>query len=141
MPYMRQKLVVGILDSKSLKALNLVYNKNELYETLVYWSGDILKFDFLEKRLGRVSQPHFVYDFLRKMFPILYFIDWLSDCFYFLRYWAICEIYEYVINFEINLIFRIKSFFYMTKKSRQKLKYLQNKKSFQVNMKSIFQYY
>ena len=35
-----------------------------------------------------------------------------------------------VINFEINLIFRIKSFFYKTKKSKQKSKYLENEKSF-----------
>ena len=38
-----------------------------------------------------------------------------------------------VINFEINLISLIKQFFYMTKKSRQKfkyLKYLENKKDF-----------
>ena len=32
-----------------------------------------------------------------------------------------------VINFEINLIFGIKLFFYMAKKSRQKIKYLENK--------------
>ena len=32
-----------------------------------------------------------------------------------------------VINFEINLIFGIKPFFYMAKKSRQKIKYLENK--------------
>ena len=35
-----------------------------------------------------------------------------------------------VINFETNLGFLIKTFFYMTKKSRQKLKYLENEKSF-----------
>ena len=35
-----------------------------------------------------------------------------------------------VINFEINLIFLIKPFFYMTKKSRQKFKYFENGKSF-----------
>ena len=35
-----------------------------------------------------------------------------------------------VINFEINLIFLIKSFFCMTKKSRQNFKYLENEKSF-----------
>ena len=28
-------------------------------------------FDFLEKGLGMVSPPHFVYDFSRKMFPML----------------------------------------------------------------------
>ena len=35
-----------------------------------------------------------------------------------------------VIDFQINLIFLIKPFLYMTKKSRQKSKYLQNEKSF-----------
>ena len=35
------------------------------------------------------------------------------------------------MNIEINLIFLIKSgFFYMTKKSRQIFKYLENEKSF-----------
>ena len=38
-----------------------------------------------------------------------------------------------VINFEINLIFLIKLFFFMTKRSRQKLKYLENEiKGFQL---------
>ena len=40
-----------------------------LYETLGYWSR--LNFDFLEKGLGIVSPPNFVYDFLRKMFAWL----------------------------------------------------------------------
>ena len=35
-----------------------------------------------------------------------------------------------VVKFEINLIFLIKPFWYMTKKSRQKPKYLENKNSF-----------
>ena len=35
-----------------------------------------------------------------------------------------------VINFEINLVFLIKPFFYMTKKLKQKFKYLENEKSF-----------
>ena len=43
-----------------------------------------------------------------------------------------------VINFEINLIFLIKLFFYMNKKSRQKLRYFENEKSFYEEMKSIF---
>ena len=38
----------------------------------------------------------------------------------------------------MELIFLIKSFFYMTEKSRQKFKYLENKKSFQVRIKTIF---
>ena len=35
-----------------------------------------------------------------------------------------------VIKFEINIIFLIKPFFYMTKKSRQKFKDLENEKTF-----------
>ena len=46
-----------------------------------------------------------------------------------------------VIVFEINLIFLIKLFRYMTKKSRQKLKYLENEKSFWGEIKSIFYYF
>ena len=37
------------------------------------------------------------------------------------------------MNFEINLILLIKLLFYMTRKSKQKLKYLENEKSFQEN--------
>ena len=42
------------------------------------------------------------------------------------------------MKFEINLIFQIKPFFYMTKKSRQKFKYLEKEKSFQDEIKRIF---
>ena len=35
-----------------------------------------------------------------------------------------------IVNFENNLIFLINLFFYMTKKSWQKFKYLENEKSF-----------
>ena len=36
----------------------------------------MLNFDFLEKGLGIVSAPHFLYDFLRKMFLTLYSTNW-----------------------------------------------------------------
>ena len=66
------------------------------------------------------------------------FIDqiWLSSCLYFVRYWAICVLQLFVnqlvtcMNFEVNHIFLIKPFSYMTKTSWQKLKYLENEKSF-----------
>ena len=45
------------------------------------------------------------------------------------------------MNFEINLILLIKPFFYMTKNSRQNFKYLEYKKSFQSEMKSIFHHF
>ena len=35
----------------------------------------MLKIDFLEKGLGIVSLPHFVYDFSRKMFLMLHSIN------------------------------------------------------------------
>ena len=43
-----------------------------------------------------------------------------------------------VIIFEINLIFLIKSFSDLAKKSRGKLKYLENEKSFKVELKIFF---
>ena len=35
----------------------------------------MLSFDFLEKSVGIASPPHFVYDFLRKMFLMIYSND------------------------------------------------------------------
>ena len=43
-----------------------------------------------------------------------------------------------VLHFEINLMFLIKPFLSMTKKSRQKFKYLKNEKSLSGEIKSIF---
>ena len=42
-----------------------------------------------------------------------------------------------VINFELNLTFLVKSFLYMTKKSRHKFKYLEKRKRFQGEIKKI----
>ena len=52
------------------------YSKNKLYNIWDCWSRDMLNFDFLEKGLGIVSAPHFLYDFSRKMFLILYSTNW-----------------------------------------------------------------
>ena len=35
----------------------------------------MVKFDFLEKGLGTVSPPHFMYDLSRKMFLVLHSIN------------------------------------------------------------------
>ena len=120
-------------------ALNLAYYKNKLYKTLDYWSRDNLNFDILEKGLGIVSSPHFVYDFSIKMFLMLYSIIWPN----FIAWWplllkilgnmyigSVCYPVCDVITFEINLAFLIKPFFYLTKQPRQKTKYLENKKAF-----------
>ena len=117
-------------------ALNLAYTITLcLYKTLDYWSRDMLNFHFLEKGLGIVSPPHFVHDFSRRMFLMLYSLNCLSDWLYFLRYWTICILQLFVnqidvMNFEISLIFLIKLLFCMTEKSRQKFKCLDNEKSF-----------
>ena len=86
----------------------------------------------------------------RKIFFMLYFINWTN-----LITWLplhmeilgnmcmtrICFPECDVINFEINLIFLITPFFYMTKKWRQNFKYLEKEKSFQGEIKSIFHYF
>ena len=45
------------------------------------------------------------------------------------------------MNFEINLIFLLRLFFYVTKKSRQKFKYLENEKSLKREIKTIFHHF
>ena len=65
----------------------------------------MVNFDFLEKGLGLVSSPHVVYEFSRKMFHsfscyvLLINQISLSNCPYFLRYWAI-----YVLQFFVSQI-------------------------------------
>ena len=85
---------------------------------------------FLIKGLGLTCSPHCVYDFLRKIFPGLYSINWQNfvvwlrllheilgniciriDCL------PVCD----NINYENNLSFLIKPCFYMTKKIGTKI--------------------
>ena len=47
--------------------LNLAYDKNKLYETLDFWSRDMLNFDLLERGVEIVPPPHFGYDFSREI--------------------------------------------------------------------------
>ena len=59
----------------------------------------MLNFNFSEKGLGLAPQPHFVYDFSRKMFLMYNLLTdqiSLADCLYFSRYWAICELKLFV---------------------------------------------
>ena len=57
-------------------ALNLAYSENKYYKTLHYWLKDILNFAFSEKGLGIGFPSDLVYDFSRKMFLILFSINW-----------------------------------------------------------------
>ena len=56
-------------------ALNLAYDK-KMCKTVDHWSRDIFNFNFPEKGLGLVSQPYFVDDSSRKMFLMLYSVNW-----------------------------------------------------------------
>ena len=48
----------------------------------------MLSFDFLEKGLGIVSQPnYFAYNFSRKMFLMLYSINWPNFFLFVLTYY------------------------------------------------------
>ena len=66
----------------------------------------MLDFHVLEKGLVIVSPTHFVHDFSRKLFLMLYSSNWPNF------------IVLLPLNFEIDLIFLIKPFLYMTEKSR-----------------------
>ena len=92
-----------------------------------------------------VAPPHFVMIFQKTYFSCCILLrDQISffNCLYFMRYLAICVIACYqvcdLINFEIYLSFLIKPFSYMTKKSEQKFKYLENENSFNREIKRIF---
>ena len=107
----------------------------------------MLNFNFSGKSLGLVHPPHFVYDFSRKKFHMLHsinwpnFVFWLSLLLTILSNMCITIVLQSgcsVMKFENNLIFLIKSFCYMTKRSRQKLKYLKNEWAFDVKQKGFF---
>ena len=50
-------------------------NKHKLYKVSDYWSRHMHNFDYLEKGLGLISPPHFVYNLSEKIFLISYFIN------------------------------------------------------------------
>ena len=99
----------------------------------------MLSFDFLDKSLGIVSPAHFVYFFHQKCFSCcilltdqisLFWLPLLLEILGNMCIAIVCEQGCDVKNFRINLIFLIKPFLYMNRKSRQELKYLENEKSF-----------
>ena len=121
-------------------AHNLAYNKNQIHKTLDFIQKySLLNFDFIEMGLGIVSPPHFVYDFSKKMFFTLYFISWphlivwlplLLDILGKMCIAIVCYPGCDVVGFEMKRAFLIKPFFYVKKTLRQKMKYLENEKSF-----------
>ena len=107
----------------------------------------MFNFKFLEKCLGIVFPSHFVYDFSKKSFSYVILINWpnlivwlplLREILDNMRIAIVCLPGCYVINFEINFIFLIKSFF---QKSRKKFKYRENKKSFKEKWIAFFYHF
>ena len=144
---MRWKQVICSLISIYFDSSQLAINKKKLCNTLDYWFRDMPNFNFPGKGLGLVSPSHFVYNFSRKMFLMLHstnwanFIVWLPLLLEILGNMCItivCKPCCVVNKFVIDLIFLIELFSCMTKKSRQKFKYLENEKSFWGEIKSIF---
>ena len=129
-------LVSIYVDRTQLKN-NKIINKKNLYKTLDYWFKDMLSFNSSEKCPGLVSLPHFVYDFSRKLFLLLHSINWPNIIVWLPLQISGCDL----IKFEIKLIFLTKPFRYITKKSRQKHKYLEKEKSFWHEIKRIFYHF
>ena len=115
-------------------ALNLAYIGNKLYKTLDYWPRDTLNLDFLEKGLGIVYPRNFVYNFSRKIFLMLYSINWptsLPNYLYNLIYWTVCVL-------QLQLIFLIQKFSYCKDKI---LNNLGMKRAFKVKQKAFSNFF
>ena len=112
------------------------YIKTKVLSTCFY-----LIWSFFKKTkwgLGLVSLPNFLQDFWWNIFLMLYFIwlnfiAWLPLLLELLSNMCIvitcCPLWD-VIDFEINHSFLFTPFFYMTKRSAQKCKYLKKNKKY-----------
>ena len=99
-----------------------------------------VQFRFFSKRSGASFFTTFLHDVSRKIFLMLYSINWTIFIFWLpflfeildnICFAVVCFPGCGVTDFEINHIILTKPFFYMTKKSRQKFQYLENEKRFQ----------
>ena len=147
---MRWKQVAYSLVSIYCDSPQLAIQKNKLYKTLDYWPRDMPNFIFFRKGSGISFSTTFCAWFFKKNLSPVAFL-WLTkfhcliactsrDTGKYVYYNCLLTKLD-VIIFEINLIFLIKPFWYKTKKSRQKLKYLENGKSFWAKIKSIFRHF
>ena len=107
------------------------YIRNKLYKTLDNWSRDTLNFDFLKKCLGQVFPSNFVYDFSRKMFFILHYINWPIFLVWLpLLLEMLGNTYIVIICLPGCYVRNLENFSIWLTKSKQKFKYHQNKKNF-----------
>ena len=94
---------------------------------------------------GTSISTTFLYDFSWKMFLVLHYINWPN---LFTIAFTSRDIGQYVYqNYLLTRLWRhniwnqSNHFCYMTKKSWQKLKYVENEKSFWGEIKNIFHYF
>ena len=120
-------------------ALNLAYNKNNLHKALDYWFRDILIFWFFREGSGNSFSTTFC---VRKIFLICYIpltdqIS-LSDCLYFLRYWAICVLHLFVYCMCIRVYCMCIAFRFSKwpKCQAKNLNILRTKRAFKMNRSS-----
>ena len=123
----------------------------KLCNTLDYWSRNMLNFDFLEKDLGIVSPPYFMYDFSQKLFLMLNSISWSN----FIAWLPL--LLEIMVNMCITIVclltslrrHRFWNLLYLSNKVvyrhgqilKAKSKHLENEKSTQGEIKSIFHHF
>ena len=111
-----------------LIALNLAYNKHLSMMSIFYRKTGSESLGM--KVSGNSFSTKYVYHVIlfTKFYCLIALILWDIAQYMYCNY--ICFPGGDIINFENNLIFLTKLFFYMTIKSRQKFKYPENKKSF-----------
>ena len=107
----------------------------------------MLNFDFLEKGMGIVSSPHFVHHFSKKMFLILYFINWTNFIVWLLLLFEVfgnmciaivCSPDCDTINFQINLCFKSSRFSTWPKIQDKNLNIFRRKRYSKMKSKAFF---
>ena len=102
---------------------------------------------FFLKKNKLASLPYFLHEFWRKVSVMVYSINWPKFIVWlFLLYEILGNIcLQLFVNqavtseiLKLTLSFSSSRFFNMTKKSRQKFKYIENKKRFWVEIKTFF---
>ena len=108
----------------------------------IFWLN-MLSFNFSEESGTSFSTTFCRWFFKKNVSPVIFYYLTNFHCLkigqyvYYNCLLTVCD----VISFDINLIFLFKPFCYITKKSRQKFKDLENKKSFLGEIKKHFFYY
>ena len=116
-------------------------NENKLHKTLEYRSRDMLNSDFLVQCLRIVSPPHFVFDFSKNMFLMLYCYILINRPNIISWFPLLLEIAQYVYcNCLLTSLWRHKfwnqsslsnqAVFLHDQKVTTKFKHLENKTSF-----------